>query len=790
MPRPSIALLIGAAVFGGFAAYVWLRRGSAGAKAFMLILASGIEYTITYALELNSTNSESQQMWGDLKYLGVCVLPVAWLVFTLQYTGRGHWLTRRVVGLLAIEPAFVLTLLAIPSTRHLIHVYPARAGRFPVVPFGPVGWLNLVYSYAVVAFSTGLFVLTLGRIGPPYRKQARIVMSTLLIPLVLNVLYNFDVEPFGRFDLTAFGFVVAAVILVWGILRLRLLDIVPVARSVVLETLEDGVVVLDAFHRVADLNPAAERVLASTVGDAIGRPIDRFLPELGSVIGASSPSRTIDAELRLGKEPAARDFEVTVSPLPGAAGRSTGRLIVLRDVSDRKVAEERLDRLAHYDALTGLPNRKLFMDRLSQAIIRARRTPGPVALLFLDVDDFKVVNDSLGHDVGDSVLKELAARVQSCVRAEDTVARLSGDEFTVILPDIKSPSDAALAATRILEEIRRPVSVGGRELYVTASIGICVWPADGDNLMSLLRNADVAMYRAKAQRNRFEFYATSLSLQAALRLELDQELRRALDRGELRLHYQPIVSLQANEVVALEALIRWQHPTRGLMEPSEFLWRAEETGLIERIGRWVLEEACGHARGWARRPGDVPLPVAVNVAARQLRQPSLASEVEDVLDRTELTAEGLILEISEQVVMDDVLGTVGMLHELKGLGVSLALDDFGTGSTSLSQLGRVPLDTLKIDRLFVQGLERDSEDAVIVGAMVSLARALGLSVVAEGVETAGQMRALEELGCDLMQGFLFARPVPAGRVPSLLAPTSWAGGGGGPGLLARRTSPV
>ncbi|HEX9235028.1 MAG TPA: histidine kinase N-terminal 7TM domain-containing protein, partial [Actinomycetota bacterium] len=234
MPRPSIALLIGAVVFGGFAAYVWLRRGSAGAKAFILILASGIEYTITYALELNSTNAQSQQMWGDLKYLGVCVLPVAWVAFTLQYTGRGHWLTRRLVGWLAIEPVIVLALLVVPSTRHLIHVYPARGGRFPVVPFGPVGWFNLVYSYALVAFSTGLFVLTLSRIGPPYRKQARIVMSTLLIPLVLNVLYNFDIGPFGRFDLTAFGFVVASVILVWGILRLRLLDIVPVARSVVL----------------------------------------------------------------------------------------------------------------------------------------------------------------------------------------------------------------------------------------------------------------------------------------------------------------------------------------------------------------------------------------------------------------------------------------------------------------------------------------------------------------------------------------------------------------------------
>jgi diguanylate cyclase (GGDEF)-like protein len=775
MPRASVALLIGAAVFGGFTIYVWLRRGSAGAKALILVLLAGVTYTVAYSAEVATLSRATKEMWGDVKYLGVCLLPAAWLAFTLQYTGRGNRLSRRFIVLLAIEPLVVLVLLAIPATHDLIHVYPPTGGRFPLVKFGPVGWLNVGYSYALILLATWLFVVTLSRIGRPYRRQARFVMASLAIPLVLNVLYNFDVEPFGRFDLTAFGFVITALIVVWGVLRLRLLDIVPVARSVVLETLEDAVLVLDAFDRVADLNPAGERVIQSSVATAIGHPVERVLPELSELLDGSPRTRTINVELRLDAETGFRDFEVTVSSLPDQGGRPSGRLVVLRDISERKLAEERLERLAHYDALTGLPNRKLFGDRLSQAIIRASRTPGLVALLFLDIDDFKDVNDTLGHDVGDAVLKELAKRIQWCLRAEDTVARLSGDEFTVILTDVASGPDAAYVARRILDAIRRPISIGNRELYVTASIGICLWPADGEDAGALLRNADVAMYRAKKQKNGFEFYATDLSIQAALRLELEQELRRAIDRGEFRLHYQPIISLASRSVVALEALIRWEHPERGLMWPSQFLWRAEETGLIERIGRWVLEEACRDARWWTRDRSAPSLSVSVNVAARQLKQAGLAQEVRGVLDRTGLPPNALILEISEELMMKDVLGTVSTLGELKGLGIHLALDDFGTGSTSLSQLRTFPLDTVKIDRLFVDRVDSDPDDATIVGAMLGLAQALGLAVVAEGVETPGQLRTLERLGCDLVQGFLFARPVPASSVAPNLGTPAWSG---------------
>ncbi len=769
MPSPSIAMLIGAALFGGFAVYVWLRRGNAGAKGLLLALAAGIWYTATYALELWSVGP-AKQAWGDVKYLGVCLLPAAWLVFTLQYTGRARWLTQRLYLVLCVEPLVVLTLLAIPATHDLIHVYPSDGTeQFPVVGFGSVGWINVFYSYALLLFGTGLFVRTLFAIARPYRKQARALMAALFLPLLFNILYNFNVEPFGRVDLTPFAFLLAVIVIVWGIFRLRLLDIVPVARSRIVETMQDGVVVLDAYHRIVDLNPAAQRVLGRSASQAVGLPLERLLPAQGDLLERSKGSSTVQSEIRLLLGSSLRHYEVTLSPIPDDRGRESGKLMVIRDISERKITEERLEQMAHYDSLTGLPNRKLFADRLSQAIIRARRNRQLVGLLFLDVDHFKDVNDTLGHEVGDRLLQQLATRLRACARAEDTVARLSGDEFTMILPEMQAPTDAAIVATRVMESLQSPLIAGGHELYMSASLGICVWPTDGEDPGTLIRNADLAMYRAKAQgRNRFEFYATDFGTHAAKRLELEQDLRRALDRGELRLHYQPIVALGARRVHSLEALIRWQHPRRGLILPSHFIWRAEETGLIESIGEWVLERACREALEWDRSAPGCTTSVSVNVSARQLKRPGFPTEVRDVLDRTGLEPERLVLEISEGTVMDDALTSAAILHDLKGLGVRLSLDDFGTGSTSLSQFGRLPLDILKIDRLFVRGLGRGSEDTIVVQAMLSLAHAFGLTVVAEGVETEGQMKILENLECDLVQGFLISEPLPVQSVPEFM----------------------
>jgi diguanylate cyclase (GGDEF)-like protein/PAS domain S-box-containing protein len=769
-------MLAGAAVFGAFAVYVWLRRASPGATALILILAAGIWYMTTYALELGTTVLHTKQLWGDIKYVGVAMLPPAWLAFTLQYSGRTRWLTLRRVLWLAVEPLAVLVMLAIPSAHDLVRFYPASpAGeRFPLVALGPVGWLNVVYSYGLLLLGTGVFVLTLARIARPYRRPAGVLSAVLLLPFVLNIVYIFNIGPFGRVDLTSFAFVVAVSVIVWGLMRLRLVDILPVARNRIVETLQEGVVVLDAYERVVDLNPAARRILGHSASHTIGLEIGQVMPGYSQLSPVATGPVTRNGEMRLGPEPGSRLYEVSLSPITDDRGRASGKLLVLRDISERKIAEERLEHLAHYDSLTGLPNRKLFGDRLSQAIIRARRNGKLVGLLFLDLDNFKDVNDTLGHDVGDMLLEQFALRLQSCVRAEDTVARLGGDEFTVILPEVRVPQDAVTVAAHIFDVLRQAFLVRRHELHVSASIGICLWPADGHDPRTLVQNADVAMYRAKTRgRNRYEFYASDLGVHAAKRLELEQDIRRALERGELRVHYQPIVSVITRATVGMEALVRWDHPNLGLVGPSHFMWRAEETDLVEQIGHWVLEESCREARRWTDGSNG-PLEVAVNVAARQLRRSGYAAEVADVLDRTSLAPDRLVQEINEDIVMDDPLTTAGTLHELKALGLKLSLDDFGTGATSLSQLPRLPFDVLKIDRLFIQDLPANADDAIVVQAMISLAHALNLSVVAEGVESSQQMSVLERLGCDLVQGFLFSRPIPPESIPAVLHGDVWA----------------
>jgi diguanylate cyclase (GGDEF)-like protein/PAS domain S-box-containing protein len=769
-------MLAGAAVFGAFAVYVWLRRTSPGATALILILAAGIWYMTTYALELGTTILHTKQLWGDVKYVGVTMLPPTWLAFTLQYAGRTRWLTRRRALWLAVEPLAVLIMLAIPSAHDLVRFYPASSAgeRFPVVALGPVGWLNVVYSYGLLLLGTGVFILTLFRVARPYRRLAGVLLAVLLLPFVLNVVYIFNIGPFGRVDLTSFAFVVAISVIVWGLMRMRLVDILPVARNRIVETLQEGVVVLDAYERVVDLNPAARRILDRTASHAIGLEIGEVIPGYSQLGSGSAGPLTMHGEMRLGSGSGSRLYEVSLSPIADDRGRASGKLLVLRDISERKIAEERLEHLAHYDSLTGLPNRKLFGDRLSQAIIRARRNGKLVGLLFLDLDNFKDVNDTLGHDVGDMLLEQFALRLQSCVRAEDTVARLGGDEFTVILPEVRGPQDAVTVAAHIFDVLRQAFIVRRHEFHVSASIGICLWPTDGHDPRTLVQNADVAMYRAKARgRNRFEFYASDLGVHAAKRLELEQDIRRALERGELRVHYQPIISVVTRSTVAMEALVRWDHPNLGLVGPSHFMWRAEETDLVDQIGHWVLEEACREARRWVDGTNGPP-EVAVNVAARQLRRSGYAEEVADVLDRTGLPPDRLVQEISEDIVMDDPLTSAGTLHELRALGLKLSLDDFGTGATSLSQLPRLPFDVLKIDRLFIRDLQANAEDAIVVQAMISLAHALNLSVVAEGVESTQQMSVLERLGCDLVQGFLFSRPIPAESIPSVLKGDVWA----------------
>jgi diguanylate cyclase (GGDEF)-like protein/PAS domain S-box-containing protein len=442
----------------------------------------------------------------------------------------------------------------------------------------------------------------------------------------------------------------------------------------------------------------------------------------------------------------------------GQAVRMLGAMV---DITERRRAEEKLAQLAQYDALTGLPNRALFRDRLEHAVARARREGSLMALAFIDLDRFKEVNDTLGHAAGDAMLRAVAQRLLGCLRDSDTVARLAGDEFTVILEELRSAADVPLVAQKVMAALEQPVEHEGREFAVTASLGFALFPDDGEDAETLLRHADAAMYQGKSDgRNTFQRFAAEMREAARGRAMLEAGLRRALERGELELHYQPIYRLEGRRLVGAEALLRWRHPERGLVPPGEFIGVAEASDLIVPIGAWVVREACRQAARW-RAAGAPELRMAVNASARQFRRPGLVDAVREALAESGLPGEALILEITESLLMDNPEGSRKVLEGLKALGIKVALDDFGTGFSSLAYLRRFPIDSVKIDRSFVGELPGSAEDATIVRAVIGLARDLHLGVTAEGIEGQPHLDFLLAHGCDFGQGYLFGRPEPA-----------------------------
>lgn len=451
----------------------------------------------------------------------------------------------------------------------------------------------------------------------------------------------------------------------------------------------------------------------------------------------------------------------------------------LTDITRHKAMEEQLIHDAFHDLLTGLPNRALFMDRLTRVVERAKRhTDHSFAVLFLDLDRFKVVNDSLGHTVGDELLVGIARRLSATLRPEDTVARLGGDEFAVLLEDIGGVSDATRVAGRIGDELQRPFGLGQQEVFTTASIGIAASATGYDRPEEVLRDADTALYRAKAQgRARYEVFDRTMHVRAVARLQTETDLRRAVERGEFVLYYQPIISVPGGDLAGFEALVRWNHPTRGRVGPAEFISVAEETGLIVPLGNWVLREACRQGREWRERLGPrTALPISVNLSPRQLAQTDLVERVREVLVETGLEGNRLRLEITETVIMENAEAAAAMLARLKELGVRVSVDDFGIGYSCLSLLHRLPIDTLKIDRSFVSLIGPKGEADATVRTIVALAQNLGMEVIAEGVETREQLSSLRELRCGYAQGYLISEPLDAERVEALFGKASAAGG--------------
>src|SRR5450755_445146 len=545
--------------------------------------------------------------------------------------------------------------------------------------------------------------------------------------------------------------------------------------QVTLNSIADAVTCTDAFGNINFLNLVAQKMCGWTSEEAAGRSLSEVFRIIDSAtrqpvrdplrmaVKQDKPVGLYVDRVLVRRDGVEYPIESSGAPIRDRAGRIVGMVIVFHDVSAARAMSALMTHSAQHDVVTGLPNRVLLNDRITQAIALARRNENPLAVIFLDLDRFKNINDSLGHATGDNLLQSVSRRLLASVRKSDTVSRQGGDEFVILLSETTNPEDAATSAKKILLSLSGPHSIGGQDLFIDGSIGISVYPGDGEDAETLIKNADTAMYHAKERgRNNFQFFKAEMNLKAVERQSLEGSLRRALEREEFLLHYQPKVNLDTGEITGGEALIRWQHPDRGLVPPSQFVPIAEDCGLILQIGRWVLREACRQARAW-QNAGLPPLPIAVNVSAVEFRDKGFAERVRTVLLETGLEARYLELELTEGVLMEDAETMVSVLQELKMMGVLLAVDDFGTGYSSLSYLRQFPIDVLKIDQSFVHQITADPDDSTIVSAIINMAKSLKHLVVAEGVETREQRSYLQAQHCGEGQGNLFSRPLAAAR---------------------------
>jgi diguanylate cyclase (GGDEF)-like protein/PAS domain S-box-containing protein len=543
--------------------------------------------------------------------------------------------------------------------------------------------------------------------------------------------------------------------------------------QVTLNSIGDAVVSTDIQGRVTYLNTVAEKLTGWSRVEAAGRPLAEVFRIVDAATRAPAANPMAEAiredktvalgpnSILVRRDGVEAAIEDSAAPIHDRRGRVTGAVMVFHDVTSSRALSLRMSYLAQHDSLTELPNRVLLNDRLAQAIAMARRNKHRLAVMFLDMDRFKDINDSLGHVIGDRLLQSVAHRLRKCLRCSDTVSRQGGDEFVVLLSDLTHGQDAALTADKILLALGKPHRIDDHDLHLTVSIGIATYPEDGTDAETLMKHADFAMYHAKESgRNDYQFFKPDMNAHAIERQALESSLRQAIERREFVLHYQPKLDLETGVISGVEALLRWRHPQRGVLLPAQFMATAEESGLIVPIGRWVLHEACHQARAW-QDAGSPPLPIAINISAVELRDRGFVAVVRATLAATGLDPRHVELELTETFLMQDGGSTVEVLRALKETGVQLALDDFGTGYSSLSHLKRFPIDTLKIDRSFVCDLATNTDDASIVSAVINMGKSLHMRVVAEGVETRAQLAFLQRKSCPEGQGYYFGQPTAA-----------------------------
>jgi diguanylate cyclase (GGDEF)-like protein/PAS domain S-box-containing protein len=751
---------------------LWRERGSGASRLFGGVAVALAWYMFTFAMVYSAANEPIAAWWAGTAYLVVPLIPAALYHFSSRVLGNQAETLRRVWFGWALGIAFVL--LATRSDWLLAGMESYWFGRYP-----RYGWLGAPFLAYLAGFTAlGQYEcwreLKRAARGSTHRRRLSLMVPAFGLGylVLLDLVPRFDIPlyPFGWLPLLAFVALTGHV--VW---RYRLVDITTaIAAPRVFETMADALVVLDRDGVVRLTNQAAEHAFGR------GRPLmgSAALETLDHVLGRRQLSTLLETgaldsdelvlEMPDGGE---RVFGITSSVMADRSRRPEAIVLVARDITERKRMEERLEWDAFHDSLTGLPNRALFLERLGVAVARHRsgREVYEFAALFLDLDRFKVVNDSLGHSIGDELLKLVARRIEVCLRENDTAARLSGDEFAVLLDDISHMRDATRVAERLHIELAAPFQIEGRQLYVSASIGIALSGSGYERAADVLRDADLAMYRAKqVGKSGYEIFDGAMHAQVLADLQIETDLRLALERDELEVFYQPIISTATQRITGFEALLRWRHPEHGLISPILFVPLAEETGLIVPIGRRVLREACRQLRQWQAAFPGLSLTMSVNLSARQFVQPDLVEDVARTLGESGLDPKWLRLEVTESVLIDNVQLAARIFGRLAALGVRLSMDDFGTGYSSLSSLHRFEMDTLKIDRSFINDPAAGPKWE-IVRTIVSLGRSLGMNVVAEGVETQAQLQQLTAMACDQVQGFLFSRAVDATAATALIS---------------------
>ena len=719
----------------------------------LIVLAAGVSTMVSATLGVLSLCSNGVVAWDDFGavwrvwWMGDAMGNLVFAPVLLAWNRPSglNWSIYKITE----AALLLLALVAINALVFGERLFPLSGLRsLPFTVFPLIVWAALRFGTKGAAWATLLTTLlalsyTLKDVGP---------FGSMPVAVRLSLLWLY------ANTLAVTGLVLAA--------SLRELSIAQTQYRSLIRQSSDGIFIFDGETKcVVEANPKFLSMLGRTDPKVKHLTLDDILFENSTSIMDSierSLTRSQDALIECHYRHVDGSLiatEIAASEVHSGAQRLI--MVSARDITERKRSEEQVRHLAQYDALTDLPNRLLLQDRLEQAMLQTPRNTQQMAVLFLDLDRFKTINDTLGHDIGDELLQVVAKRLYESVRLGDTVARQGGDEFVIVVPGIQQPEDAAQVARQLIEAMASPFVVRDFELHVSPSIGISIYPLDGDSAQILMKNADTAMYQAKqAGGNVYRFYASSMNANAYERLVMENSLRGALEREEFVLHYQPQVEIATGRIIGMEALVRWQDPVQGLVPPDQFIPLAEETGLIVPIGEWVLREACKQGKRW-RDAGASDLRIAVNISARQFWRGNLLETVETVLQAVGAETNMLELELTESVLMRQEIETVELLNKFSQRGITVAIDDFGTGYSSLSYLKRFPINKLKIDRTFVRDLQYDADDAAIVTAIVAMARGLNLRVIAEGVETQEQLAFLQSIGCDEVQGFLIGKPTLA-----------------------------